>query len=609
MSGLFSTFNVAKRGMSVSQKTIDVTSHNIANSNTVGYSRQRAKIETTRPYGGNTMGSSIQPGQLGTGAQVQAIERVRDEFLDYQVRGENSTLGKYDVRNNFLYEVENIFNEPSDTGISTLIGKFFDSFQELSKQPQNSNARTVVAQQTLALTDALNHAYNKLEELQDNAKQLLKSNVTDINSKLDQIDRLNKEIMSVKTSGQMPNDLMDSRDTLLDELSYKFNITIDRQSFEGIDVRPTDVGGMKVPNMVSASPNTNVARLSYITDIEQDPSQPNVTVITYYKLGSMDSAENKQTIKVADLSDEQIKELQASRILWANSEGQATKGDGHAIRNGGLIGAAELMVFSPQSGEVSGNISVQQDVQNYMDDLDKLAKAIAFSVNAIHSGMSNPINSGGEPDRDYLPFFVNSNVAQYNGSKELSNLEQTLFAESEISAKNITINKELLNDVMKIKTRTHDYEYGYPSLNGVDGEADGSRALAIAKLRDNLLRIQDFGVTINSREDMFNPSKGGSSFTNYGMTITTNTSGMKLDSYFKDTIDRLGVQAQEAARIVTNQENMLSELENSRDSVSGVSLDEEMANLIQFQHAYNANAKIISTVDELLDVVVNGLKR
>ena len=141
------------------------------------------------------------------------------------------------------------------------------------------------------------------------------------------------------------------------------------------------------------------------------------------------------------------------------------------------------------------------------------------------------------------------------------------------------------------------------------GESDGSRALAIAQLRDNLLRIQDFGVTINSREDMFNPSKGGSSFTNYGMTITTNTSGMKLDSYFKDTIDRLGVQAQEAARIVTNQENMLSELENSRDSVSGVSLDEEMANLIQFQHAYNANAKIISTVDELLDVVVNGLKR
>ena len=92
-------------------------------------------------------------GQVGTGSQVQAIERVRDGFLDYQLRGANSSLGSSDIRSNFLYEVENIFNEPSDTGISTLMGKFFDSFQELSKQPNSSNARTVTVQQTLALTE------------------------------------------------------------------------------------------------------------------------------------------------------------------------------------------------------------------------------------------------------------------------------------------------------------------------------------------------------------------------------------------------------------------------------------------------------------------------
>ena len=94
------------------------------------------------------------------------------------------------------------------------MGKFFDSFQELSKQPNSSNARTVTVQQTLALTDALNHTYTKLEELQQNAQLALKSNVTDINSLLSQIDGLNKQIMSVKSSGQMPNDLMDQRDTV-----------------------------------------------------------------------------------------------------------------------------------------------------------------------------------------------------------------------------------------------------------------------------------------------------------------------------------------------------------------------------------------------------------
>ena len=143
----------------------------------------------------------------------------------------------------------------------------------------------------------------------------------------------------------------------------------------------------------------------------------------------------------------------------------------------------------------------------------------------------------------------------------------------------------------------------------VDGEGDGARALAIAQLRDTQLRVQDFGVTILSRKDMFNTSKGGTSLTNHGMTIESDTSGMKLDSYYKDQIDKLGIQAQEATRISLNQETLIGQLENNRQSVSGVSLDEEMANLIQFQHAYTANAKIISTIDELLDVVINGLKR
>ena len=163
---------------------------------------------------------------------------------------------------------------------------------------------------------------------------------------------------------------------------------------------------------------------------------------------------------------------------------------------------------------------------------------------------------------------------------------------------------------MKIKTKTNDNLYAYTSENVMDGEGDGSRALAIASLRDSLLRIQDINETINTRSDMFNPNKGGNTLQDSNnMKILNISGGMKLDSYFKDTIDRLGFQSQEAQRMVTNQEDLLYSLEESRLSVSGVSLDEEMANLVQFQHAYNANAKIISTLDELLDVIVNGLKR
>ena len=606
MTGLFSSFNIAKSGMTVQQRTINVTSHNIANANTSGYSRQRANVETSRPQ--SITGGT---GQVGTGAQVAEIERVRDSFLDYQVRGETSILGKYDVRSNFLYEVETIFNEPSETGISSLMGKFFDSFQELSKQPSSSNARTVVAQQSAALADALNHTYTQLEKLQTNSQDLIRAGVTETNSLLNQIDRLNQEIISVKVSGNSPNDLLDKRDSLLDELSYKFNFVVDKKSFDGIDIRPEDIGGMKSANLVTSSPNTESARFSYVTSVELDPNDPsgNTHLITYYKNGNMQSEDNKQTMKIAGLTKEQAKDITDNRIIWGDSSGQAVKADGHPIEDGALIHASEIMMFKPTGGNISGVVSVQKDVQDYMDQLDKLAKTLAFSVNAVHSGMENTINPGGEPERDGTPFFVNKSVAKYDKNNILTNIDDTLYGESDISAKNISINQEILEDVMKIKTRTNDDGFEYASMNNIDGDSDGSRALAIAKLRDSILRVQDINETVNSREDMFSISKGGASLRNNGMEIVNSSSGMKMDSYFKDIIDRLGVQSQEASRMVTNQEGLLYSLEESRTSVSGVSLDEEMVNLVQFQHAYNASAKVISTIDELLEVVINGLKR
>lgn len=611
MSGLFATLNIGRSGMYSSQKSIDVTSHNISNANTEGYSRQVAKQVTNEPLGGPSMSGMAGPGQVGTGSQIQTIQRIRDSFLDYQVRNETSVLGQYSTRSSYLSQIESIFNEPSDTGISTLIGKFFDSWQELSKQPQSSNNRTVVAQQTLALTDALNHTYSRFNDLKQDAQSMIKNTVVDINSYLGQIDKLNREIMNVKISGNNPNDLMDRRDLLLDQLSSKFNINVDKKSFDGIDVRPTDTNGMKHPELVKADLNSSVARFSYVNSIEKDTTDPSGKSykITYYKFGDMSNETNKQTLIVRDMTPEKVKELEETRVLWASSNGIATKGDGSEISNGDTINSSELMMFSPKSGELAGNISIQKDINNYMDQLNKLAKAIAFSVNAVHSGLSSAQGNSGKISKDYMPFFVNKDVATYDENNRMVSVDQILNGEADINAGNITINKEILYDVMKIKTRTNDVNFAYASENNQDGESDGARALAIAQLRKSLIKIQDIGVSINSRAEMFNVSRGGNRLTNNGMTVENNINGMTLDGYFKDTIDRLGVQAQEANRMVENQNNLLDDINNSRQSVSGVSLDEEMANLIQFQHAYSANAKIIATVDELLDVVVNGLKR
>lgn len=579
MSGIFASFNTAKTGMTAQQRAISVTSHNIANSATVGYSRQRAQIVTSRP---TTLPG--QAGQIGTGAQVAAVERVRDTFLDYQIRAESSQIGKYDVKSNYLSQIESVFNEPSDTGISTLMADFFDAFQELSKQSTSSSTRTVVAQKTATLCDALNATSNKLEKLKLNTQDSIRTNVKDVNSLLEQISKVNDEIKTVSITGNIPNDLLDRRDLLIDDLSYKFNITVDKSDFNGYDIKAEDNGSIRIPPLVNSSPNGEVSRFSYISSVVKDGD---AHVITYYKNGDTSTETNMQTIRVKGLSNEQVEEIEKTRILWGDANGQAVRSDGYPLRDGETINSSQLMLFTPKGGELNGAFEVRESISDYMDQLDKIAKSLALTVNAVHSGSTTA--SG-----DELPFFVNGQTAKYNDNGLLI-LDTN--DESNISARNITINLEILKDVTKINTKA----------NENSGEGDGTRALAIAELKNLLVRVSDMNESIISREDLF--TKGGTSFDTNGMKLTNNINGTKVESHFQDIIDKLGVQSQQSQRMVKNQQELLSSLETSKLSVSGVSLDEEMSNLIQYQHAYNANAKMIATLDEMLDVIVNGLKR
>ncbi|WP_426349121.1 flagellar hook-associated protein FlgK [Alloiococcus sp. CFN-8] len=590
MAGLFSTFNISRSGLNAQQTALDVTSHNISNANSVGYSRQRARMEASKPQTINNL--SFQGDQLGTGVQVATIERIRDSFTDYQIRNESSTLSAYASKSNFLTQVEGIFNEPSDTGISTLMGEFFDSWQKLSKDASSSNARTIVAQQTKTLTDTLNDTAKKLKELEDNARTLIKSDVININSVLNQINDLNKQIRSVEVMGSNANDLMDKRDNLLDSLSSLMNINVEKNSLGGVTVTPGDKTNMLESDLVTTTEKDTNFRFSYISSIVKDSEAPNdfTYTISYYKLGDMLSENNKNTIKVSGISEKEFEQLNEGRVLWASVDGTAVKADGTKIANNGSIEFSELQLFAPSSGELNGNITIQKDIQDYRTQLDKLAQTLAYAVNGIHSGKV-------DGEKDALPFFV-------NGS--LTNSARPWEGENTITAENITINKEILEDVMKIKTKTNDHLFDHTKDNNIDGETDGSRALAIATLANTLIRVQGVSETIKNRKDFFDPSKGAELKDN-GMVIESNINGMTLNSYYQDTIDRLGIQSQQAQRIVNNENALLDSLTALRNSISGVSLDEEMANLVQYQHAYQANAKVLATITELLDVIINGL--
>jgi flagellar hook-associated protein 1 len=568
MSGLFATLNTSKGGMFAQQQYINVTSHNISNANTPGFSRQHIVLQTARPQ---TIAGGV--GQIGTGVTVSSIERTRNQFLDFQIRKESSLLGNYGVRQDYLSEIEGIFNEPSDTGISELMSEFFDAWQTLSKNPEKSDARTVVAQKAKALADELNHTYKKLNDTKDNAAKEIQTNLFEVNTILDQLNSINKEIITVTIAGNNPNDLLDSRDLLLDELSTKFGIDTRNQILNGITCKPEDNDSM---NLIRNKDSQDINKLGFVNKLTKNAD--GTYDIEYYKNGDMTSDKNKVTLTGVTLSDEQYENLNNGRVL-------VTDEDGNVNLTGGALNNDQI--FNPSSGRLGGLQSIHEDAESYIEQANTLAKTLAFAVNAIHTE--------GIPAGEQYAFFVNSLIEDDPATPE----DERLNFDG-INAGNITMNSDILDNVMLIQA----------GASKGSGSTDGDRALALASLRD-------FGLNIDSIQS--GKKKDGSvydykAFVEEHLGITaegdvpqfnTIDGGVKVEGFFKNTINKLGVQSEEATRIVKNQNTLLKGLVERRLSTSGVSLDEEAINLVQFQHAFQANAKVITTVDQLLDVVVN----
>ena len=425
MSGLLSTLNTAKSGMNVSQVAIQTTSHNISNINTPGYSRQRVNQSASSPYSMPGKNSNFGAGQIGTGAQIDDVTRIRNSFYDYQYRSESHQYGNTSVKYEYFKNIEGIFNEPSDTAISSSLNSFFNSWSELSKDPQSSGVKSVVIENGKYLSNSINSAFKRLESLEEGLDKQSEYIMDEVNSMLSQLDKLEKNIKIIQGSGKSPNDFLDQRDQLLDNLSFKLNIN------------DKDV---------------------------------------------------KATLKKA-----------------YDANGKVTLDD--LTKSGVKI-----------SGELEGTLSMKQEINKYKDGLKQLANTITSNVN----------DAAG----------------------------QEIFKAKD--GELISINPEMLQEPEKINV-TADI------------------ALKVYELKSEKVNINGKDMTINT--------------------------------FYNSMIQDLGQSSAAVIRDESNQSKLLENIDSSRSSVSGVSLDEEMISLVQLQHTYSANAKEMSTIDSLLDVVVNGLVR
>jgi flagellar hook-associated protein 1 FlgK len=219
MTSTFVGIETALRGLLAQQQALDLTGHNITNANTPGYTRETANMQTTLPV-------QVAPGiQLGTGVDVTSIQRIRDSFLDVQLRAQTMLQGSAQAKQDGLSQVESVLNEPSDTGLSALLGQYWAAWQNVANSPEDTATRQALVEAASGLATGLNTLSSQLSTFQSQTAQSAQLTVGEINSDAADLTSLNVSIFNAVAGGNAPNDLMDQRDQILDKLSQLGNVS------------------------------------------------------------------------------------------------------------------------------------------------------------------------------------------------------------------------------------------------------------------------------------------------------------------------------------------------------------------------------------------------
>jgi flagellar hook-associated protein 1 FlgK len=271
MSDIYGIMSLAGQALMTQQQAISVTSHNIANVNTPGYSRQRLIMTTNTP-------SDSAIGLIGNGVSGETIERIYDRFLSAQLTNENQALGRWDAQKDAVELVEMIFNEVDGSGLSQAMSEFWDAWQSLANNPAGTTERQILVTASQILATTFNQLNSDLSQTQQNLDLALQGTVSDINRLSQQIADLNEKIISSEAGSFSANDYRDQRELVLKQLSE----LIDFSSFEDSSgaVSMLVSGGQPLVTGVlfwQLSTETNVAGLQDVVWIDDAGNTTNIT--------------------------------------------------------------------------------------------------------------------------------------------------------------------------------------------------------------------------------------------------------------------------------------------------------------------------------------------
>ncbi len=460
----FGRIQMGLRSLQAHNKAIDTVGHNIANANTAGYSRQRVELVTGSPYALPGLHQFAQ-GQMGTGVDVAKIVQIRDYCLDRQIRQELSHLGQWNQSRSILSRLELLINEPSEGGLAAVMDAFFVSLEKLSLQPESIAVRETVRQQANILTSSFNSLYQQLEGYRQDINHVINARTDEINTIAHRIADLNKQICTIIRNNEIPNDLMDKRQLLVEELS------------ELVAIRVNDNG--------RGSWNITISGIHLV---QEDMVQ--------------------EVESFMDINNDNLYGLR-----WSEN-GLPFEATGGAFA--ALIEGRDVII------------------KGFKEDLDLLAGTLIEEFNHIHR------EGYGLDDSTDIPFF------------------------SGTGAGDIALTDEIQENLRLIAASMHP-----------DSPGDADNIF-------RLLELKDKGFLEN----------GNASF----------------DDFYRSIVSRLGVMGQKATRMGNNQRYLIDGLQAQQDSIAGVNLDEEMGNLILYQHAYSAASYYINKADEMIQTLLNMIR-
>jgi flagellar hook-associated protein 1 FlgK len=580
-SGVGMVLSIAKDALAAQQYGINVTGQNIANVNTPGYSRQSPILEAKKPelFGGVL---------LGRGVDTTQVVRASDQVIENRLMQQKSDMFSFKEMENYMPVLEGLFNENSESSLSGMMGDFWNLWHDLANNPSGTPERVALYEHSVLLSQQFNDLDGALSQLGTDLTNALSAGIEKINEITAEIARLNNEIAGLEVDG-MANDLRDQRNTLASELAEYIDMKIFEQSNGSYTI-------VSAKGCVLVNQNESYDLEMNGTAVEWHGSGTSTVDITNHitngKLGGW-----------LDMRDEVVAKYQgdlnalAEEFIWTVNQ-QHSQGVGL-----GGFSSVEAAYKVSDNGEELGT------VDSGLDYYDKISDG-TFNVWVYDS---NGAVVGGGP--------TVITVDADSGGTTLTSITADINAIANMSASITTDNKLQIDAASGFTFAFSDDTSNVLAALEINTFFEGATAGGMG-VNDMMGSNKDF-IAAAQIDASGNYASGDNTnalamtdrqFASRSIGIWTcdrlagNTEGTTtatIEDYYHAMVGSIGIKAASISGSRAFNEVMVNELKTMRESISGVSLDEEMTELIKFQNAFAAAAKLITVADEMLDTLIS----